>query len=349
MEKIRKTAILVGYGSIGKRHASILNELVSMLCIVDPKESERDQAAENYPNAMIFNSLDDAFQSGEIDLSAAVAVIATWGPSHAELFKRLADQGVKRVLCEKPLASSVKLAQDMCQRAERDGIRLSVNHYIRYSNLAAELEKFCVKNNLGLPVSMVVDGGAGCLVTNGIHWIDFAMHLFGSAPELVLSTARGERINPRSHDLEIYGGSAIWSFSQNREAIFSMSNRSSISLRCRVHYRNATVELADDLIVCIFRRDMSRVEKFPAITRTGPASELLYNSLLPGVADFKGCMKAALDELLDGKDPLRCTGQMGFVSVSAAIGALISGRERKPVDLPIDFESAWGEEEWPIS
>ena len=151
------------------------------------------------------------------------------------------------MLCEKPLTSSVKLAEVMCQCAEREGISLSVNHYIRYSNLAEELEKFCSKNHLGLPVSIVVDGGAGCLVTNGIHWIDFAIRLFDSVPEQVFSTARGEPINPRSRNLEFYGGSAIWSFHQNREAVFSMSNSSSISLRCCIYYRNATVELADDL------------------------------------------------------------------------------------------------------
>lgn len=349
MEKIEKAAIVIGFGSIGKRHASILNELVPRLSVVDSNESARVQAAENYPDALIFDNLDTAFQASEIDWSEAVAVIATWGPSHAELFNRLAEKGVKRVLCEKPLASSVQLAQSMCQRAEREGISLSVNHYIRYSNLAEELEKFCAEYNLGSPVSMVVDGGAACLVTNGIHWIDFAIRLFGSGPEFVLSTARGESINPRSRDLEFFGGSAIWSFPQNREAIFSMSNRSSISLRCRVHYRNATVELADDLRTKIFRRDKDMVERFPAITRTGPASDLLYDGFLPGVADFMGSMRAALVELLSSKASLGCSGNVGAVSVSAVVGALTSGRERQPVELPIASESIRGQKAWPIS
>src|SRR3954470_11086137 len=345
----RKSAVVLGYGSIGRRHALALDRLGTPLIIVEVKDSTRAQAATDYPSAVVVDDLDTLTRSENVDWRNAVAVIATWGPAHAWQFARLADKGVRRILCEKPLASSVWSADQMCARAIHDSIRLSVNHYVRYSGLATALEQFAKHHELGQPVSAVVAGGAACLVTNGIHWIDLVSRLFQAEPEEVYSTAHGDRINPRSADLGFYGGSAIWSYPGNREAIFSLSNQSSIAARCRIYYRNATVEFHDDLRTVIMRRDMASVHKFPAVTRTGPASELLRDGLMPDVREFMDCMGAAVKELVEGENDLQSPGEIGHSALSAVIGALISGRERRPVRLPIDPESPWGREEWPIS
>ena len=343
------TGIIIGYGSIGKRHAKIMNEIVPKIIIIDNSKEKRENAKSDYPNAMVYERIKDIKNWGEVTLGQAYSVISTLGPSHHKIFNLLADNGIKKILCEKPMASSVNNAYQMHLRAKADGISLVLNHYIRYSNLVDSLNEFSRSNSLGDPVSIVTGGGASCIVTNGIHWIDFAMQLFRASPNKVFSTSSEDKINPRSEDLGFYGGNAIWSFPDGREAVISMTNLSSIAARCKIFYRNAIVEFYDDLSVTIMHRDMDSIKRYPAITRTGYPKQLLYEGMLPNVNDFLGSLERAHNDLIENNDNHICDSSIGLNSISTVIGALFSGCENRPVQLPINPESDWGMYEWPIS
>jgi len=254
---------------------------------------------------------------------------------------------VRRILCEKPMASSVGDAATMVDRARRDGIALGVHHYVRYAGLAPALATLAAEHELGQPVSLVVEGGAACLLTNGIHFVDFAIELFGAEPERVVSTASGDPINPRSPDLHLYGGTAIWSFADGREAVITFSNRSSVAPSARIYYRDAVVELDAMLEARVLRRDPAAVQRFPAVTRTGPASELRFQGTVPGVRGYLDGMRRAFEDVVDGD--VLCPGEAGAAAVTACIGALVASRDGHAVTLPLDPSSKQGREPWPIS
>lgn len=347
MKTKRGLGLLIGYGSIGWRHAQVLSEMCDPLVIVDAKEEARRQAAEALPTARTLRSIADL--DGIALEPETLAVIATWGPAHASIFHELVDRGVRRILCEKPMAHSVSEARRMVERAERDRVALGVHHFIRFTRLAPALREFAGAQALGDPVAVVVEGGAACLVTNGLHWIDFATTLFGAPPRRVVSTARGERINPRSPDLMLYGGTAIWNFDGGREAVISLSERSSVALTARIFFRDAVAETDGDVArVSIRRRDRAALERYPAITRTGPAVEPLFEGRLPGMLSFREGLEAALSETAAGES-VTSSGAAGLEAVSSCIGALIAARSQSAVDLPIAADSPEGRETWPIS
>jgi predicted dehydrogenase len=191
LKKTHGTGLLIGYGSIGRRHAEVLDGICEELVIVDAKPAAREQASAAFPSARIVKGL-SAGDGALGEPQKTLAVIATWGPSHAALFHDLADLGIRRILCEKPLANSVGAARKMVERSDREEVLLGVHHFIRFTRLAPALLEFSREHALGEPVAVVVEGGAGCLVTNGLHWIDFASTLFGATPRRVVGTARGE-------------------------------------------------------------------------------------------------------------------------------------------------------------
>ena len=280
-------ALLLGYGSIGQRHARVLQDICGSIAIIDTKAAARGKATLDCPGARVVETLDGLDADG-LSWDTSLAVIATWGPSHAEMFHKLVDRGVRRILCEKPLAASVSDAASMVTRAEREGVSLGVHHFIRFTGFAAALRTFALEHQLGDPVSLVVEGGAACLVTNGIHWIDFASTLFGSVPQRVAGTAQGEAINPRSPDLMLYGGTAIWTFPAGQEAVVSLSNRSSVALRAHIYYRDAVAETDSNVgAVTIRHRDRAAVERFPAVTRTGAPVETLVEGRLQGIENVR--------------------------------------------------------------
>jgi predicted dehydrogenase len=345
-------AVVIGYGSIGKRHARALASLGTSLAIVNRGEAVRAKAAEDHPSARIAARLEDLDAAG-FRWRSAVAVIATWAPSHADFFHALADRGVRSILCEKLMASSVASAQGMVARAERDGIALGVNHTFRYAGLAPSLRSLAAESDLGEPASLVVEAGAACLVTNGVHWIDFATELFGALPMRVAGTAQGQPINPRSRDLMLYGGTAIWSFEGQREAVLSFSNHSSILPRARIVFRDGAIAVTH----AIGETDQhwhARVSRRPTpapanrVSRTAPASETVFDGQPFGTRGFNEGLQVAAEELLSG-DMRTCPGRRGMDSVSTTLGALIAGRNGHAVDLPIHPESTFGLESWPVS
>lgn len=347
-------ALVIGYGSIGRRHARSLARVAGQLAVVNRRAEVRARALEEHGSALVAESL-EALDDAGYEWEGSAAVIATWGPSHAAFFHALADRGVRRILCEKPMASSVADAAGMAERAEREGIFLGMSHTLRYARLAPALRRFAAAHELGEPVAMVMHGGAACLLTNGIHWLDFAAQLFEEDPGRVVSTACGESINPRSADLMMYGGTAVWSFGESREAVISFSNRSSVFPGARVYYRDAVASVgyapvdADSYLhVAVRARDAEAVKKYPAVTRTGVATKLLLDGELEGVLRFDAGLDAAAEELLGAPFPT-CTAAAGVASTAACIGALAASREGGPVQLPIDPASARGRESWPIS
>jgi predicted dehydrogenase len=253
------------------------------------------------------------------------------------------------------MASSVAAACDVTARAERENIVLGVNQCMRYAGIVPALRTFFRAHDLGEPASLVVEGGAGCIVTNGIHWVDFATELFGTAPRQVTASIRGEAINPRSPTLLYYGGTAVWRFDGEREATLSFSNRSSLEPVAYIFLRDAVAEItyasADGdvfLNAIIRRRDQDAVVRFPAVTRTGQATEKLFEGRLPAVTMFMEGIKQAVTDVLQNNASVS-SAHMGVIALESCVGALVSAREGRSVDLPGGATSTWREEQWPIS
>lgn len=342
-------AVVIGFGSMGRRHVRALAKRTQHLAIVERDEAARGRAAAEYPAARVAGSLDELTHSGW-PWESALAVIATWGPSHAELFERLARLGARRVICEKPLAHSVKHGAEMVAIARSRRMAVAVNHVGRYMGRAQGIDELIRAHGLGPVELFVAHGGAAGLVTNGIHFIDFACQVFASEPQRVISTARPDPINLRSPRLLFYGGSATWTFPGGREAVLAFSNRSSLYPQVHLYHRHSVTQI--DILanaVTIFEREPDEVKAPSAVTRTGRPGRMVYSGPIPGA--LKG-----IDEALPGlyDDVLFQGGvvsppEVGLTALSACIGALAAGERGAPVPLPIDPDSELGRRQWPIS
>jgi hypothetical protein len=195
---------------------------------------------------------------------------------------------------------------------------------------------------------MFAQGGAAGLITNGIHITDLAIALFEESPQSVVSTARGEHINPRSPDLQLYGGTAVWSFSRGRELTISFGNSSSLAPLITVYYRVGLMRMGLEPTVTVCKRDEAAIKRFPAVTRTGAAGDLVFEGPIPQVLELEGEMGKLLDEV-EGLTPQSFRSENALEVLGACIGALEAGRTGIAVDFPIDPKSDLGQRTWPIS
>jgi predicted dehydrogenase len=236
----------------------------------------------------------------------------------------------------------------MVDGAREAGARLGVHLQRRVSGVVAGVHALADQHGLGTLVAVTVDGGARCLVTNGMHWLDLTCGLFDALPVAVTSTARGQAINPRSPDLLFYEGSATWDFPEDRSLTMAFTNRSSADERLRLWYRDGVIDLTPAGVARVARRPADAVAAFPAVTRTGPPSEVVADGPVADVLDVPSSTTAIWAEI-DGSGPLTLAPEVAVGVLGACIGALVAGAEGRRVELPIDPQSGSGREEWPIS
>ena len=337
--------IVVGYGSMGRRHANAFATLTPALYVVDAAVPARDAARRERPTAVVAGDVAELDHLG-LPWHSAIAVIATWGPSHAAIFDALAGRGVRKILCEKPLATSVATADAMIRRATTDGVTLVSNHYFRNSGYVTTLRRLVDAHDFGAPLMMTVVGGAYCLVTNGIHCLDLAMQVFEAAPDAVMSTAHGDAINPRSKGLPFFDGSSTWRFGGGRQLTIALTNRSSVHPAIQIFFRDGIVDIDEWFHVTLRRRPLET--RGGAVTRTGDATDVVFRGALPDVLSMEDALREGLTRLMTGT-PSASPATAAAAALNACVGGLAAAREERLLCLPLTPDSSWGRQEWPIT
>jgi len=124
-----------------------------------------------------------------------ILTITTWAQTHAEITIAAAEQGVKGILCEKPMCVSPGEADAMIDACSRNDVKLAIGHQGRFypSNIAAR--KLIAGGVIGKPalIHRYVTGG---LLNNGTHAID-GMRYILSDPETEWVMGQVERKTDR--------------------------------------------------------------------------------------------------------------------------------------------------------
>jgi predicted dehydrogenase len=116
--------MIIGAGAIAYRHAAACRDLAAadLIGVCDVRRDAADALADRFGVQQRFSDLEAMLADTEADL----AVVATWGASHADLVQRLASSGrVRAILCEKPLTSDAARAEAMFASAAEAGVLLA--------------------------------------------------------------------------------------------------------------------------------------------------------------------------------------------------------------------------------
>ena len=122
MNKMPKKCLVIGYGSIGKRHADVL---LSMGCDVSVVSCH----AQNIDNCLRYSSVSEAFSGKNYDY----VIIANITSHHAETLKKILPYLEENTVCfvEKPLFSSIDQYVDISNRKVVSGYVLRAHPLLR--------------------------------------------------------------------------------------------------------------------------------------------------------------------------------------------------------------------------
>jgi predicted dehydrogenase len=137
---------LVGYGYWGPNLARNFTDLrgVTLAAVADQRRERRDAVAARYPAARLFDDPFTMLDDAELD----AVVIATPVATHHSLGMAALERG-KDVLIEKPLAASAAEAEDLAERAEREGRVLMVDHTYVYAGAVRKIGDLIEGGELG--------------------------------------------------------------------------------------------------------------------------------------------------------------------------------------------------------
>jgi predicted dehydrogenase len=143
------SVLIAGCGSIGKRHARVLESLgVSDIRACDPSPSQRTALLSDVPSATMYES----FESGLRDHPDTV-LICTPTAQHVPMASEAICAGC-HVLCEKPLSDTTQGIDDLIKLASNRKKKVMVAYCFRYHEGLLRAKRYLDSNRVGRLVSM---------------------------------------------------------------------------------------------------------------------------------------------------------------------------------------------------
>ncbi len=322
-------ALVIGAGSVGKRHISICTSIFDEIWVVDIDEMKEIEVANLLHSAHVtfhfYRSVKELPRETLFDL----VIISNWGPDHFETFLSVKMKS-KRFLIEKPLVSRLRDLDDMKTILEKENLTVVTNLQWNYSGFREQLQALVESFRLGRPLDIQILGGAKCIVTNGIHYLALTSQIFGEYPESVTASLSESRINPRGEQFFYVGGVSTWRYSDNRFLSVHFQNNSNTSAVMRILFRNSVIEVVGSRMSLrtIPISEMMNIQK-PIHTRD--VSELLWSGDAFLWPDGKDGLYHLMEKLLS--DKIKEDFEFGYQATLGIIGALISSREERGINF----------------
>lgn len=331
--------LLIGCGSVGKRHLSKLVELDQSIWVIDPSEDARNYAISK-SNLVLqtYKSLDE-FMDGNNDANINFIIIANWGPDHFATIDKVRKLQPRKILIEKPVASKLSdlyQIKNLLPIAKESSF---VNFHIRFDSGFQKLMEICDETYLGTPLMINVIGGAKCISTTGIHWLDFSNQILKSKWKNINSIIEADKINPRSPDLDFLQGYSQIVYENGSSVSISFTNQSYMDTQVTLIWKNAKGVLVNGELIIYGPSEELRVDR--PIYRT-----IFFDKEIMRIQFFKDGFENLYNEYIKSNKII----MENFISANEILLlSLISSRMNQPITPKSRIKKKHLNLDWKIS
>ena len=335
--------VILGLGSIGKRHAEFLSTYNGELICIDPNKDARAWAKKEFVNsATVYSSIKEASEKISNSTLKKIGVVSNWGTLHYESTIDLISLGVKNIYVEKPIANSLNYIDNL-KNIDQE-IKIIGGFQNRYTKIHENVRKIGHEKLGGSPSLMVVNGGAAGMITNGIHYLDLSISIFDAYPISVLSDLNSSNINPRSKTLDYWEGTACWDFGENRSLSINFTNSSSVRQSTEIFFPNGKIRVNEDMSIDVFERNKEEILADSRVIRLGNATKTNINPLMP---DNNKLFTRVFEPFFE--EGMNIDRERELIATEAMIYALIANRKEKKLFLDSKIEKDLYKYQWQIS
>jgi predicted dehydrogenase len=198
-------AAVIGVGRMGRKHGKAIKAAGLDLCgVADGLEASLQAARDelSLPPGQCFQDPIEMIRTVKPDFLC----VATTATSHAELTCQAAEMGVRHILCEKPMATSVADCERMIATCEKHGVTFGVNHQMRFISQYMRPKEVVESEALGGFCGLHVIAGNCGLAMNGTHFVELMRLMAGPAEEITAWFSPDITPNPRGPEFEDRAG-----------------------------------------------------------------------------------------------------------------------------------------------
>jgi len=210
-------ALVVGYGSIGKRHIENLSKLSNMKILVCSKRKYDDFLKTK--NCVLINSLDDCIKE-----KPNFAIVCNETTLHIKTATKLARAGI-HLFIEKPLSNSLKGIKELLKLTRKKKLVTMIGYNFRFHPSIKMIKKIISSQDLGKIISARVENGSflpdwhpdenysknysarddlgGGVILTCIHEIDYLYWFFGKVSNVFSISGKFSDLDIQTEDLSV--------------------------------------------------------------------------------------------------------------------------------------------------
>jgi predicted dehydrogenase len=307
---------IIGAGRMGRRHIAAATKLgYKLVGVVDQSQNSLTQTQQefNLKNDALFGTLESLFKNVIPDL----LIIATTADSHCSYVCRAASLGVRYILVEKPLATSLEQCNQMIRTCKDNGALLSVNHQMRFMDQYLIPKSLLSSELYGGFKSMTVVGGNFGMSMNGAHYVEAFRFMSDEEPYEVSAWFDSLVVpNPRGKNFEDRAGSLRVTTASGRRLYIEIGADQGHGLEVIYGGRNGIIkinELTGEMVTNVRKNEFINLPT----TRYGMPSEIQVKHIKPvELVDSTGMVLNALTCNIN-----RVTAEQGMKAVEVLAAA----------------------------
>jgi len=342
---------VIGVKGIGQAHITAISKVpeVELKAVSDIVEEIGKPVAEKL-GIRYFKDYRDMLDSKDVD----AVCVCTPHYLHASMSIDALKAG-KHVLCEKPMAMSVKECDDMISAAKKSGGRLGVVFQNRFSAVFQEARRIIHSGEIGNLTRSSMEAcrfrtqhyyddspwrkswagsGAGVLINQAVHDLDLYYFLVGK-PETVLGV-----VETKMHDAEVEDmASAVILFEGGVHGLFHANLVESPSSD-RIVVAGSKGKIVVEQEQIRMGRPETPVDEFIKGRRevwSSPKSSWIDVKVERQRGSHVEVLRDFVQAVLSEREPT-VTGEEGRIAIEMVNAIVLSNYSCKPVKIPVDRE-----------
>lgn len=332
MNSSSMTVGVLGAGRMGRRHIHVVRNLGFQLTgVVDvsPDALQEARKEHNLSEDLLFDSPERLYASQVPEC----LIIATTADSHCRLVCMAAERGVKYILVEKPLATSLDECEQMMGACEKYGAKLAVNHQMRFMEQYSKPKALLESKAYGGFKSMTVVGGNFGFSMNGTHYFEAFRYMADEEPvEVTAWFSPGVVANPRGTQFEDRAGSIRVVTAGGKRLYLEIGSDQGHGLAVTYAGRNGAItihELTGEMTASVRQPEFRELPT----TRYGMPADIVHETIAP--AEVIDSTAQVLRALIRNENSV--TAHHGMMAVKVLVAAYASA-ENGSLPVRLDKE-----------
>ena len=144
-----------------------LKDKVQLVACCDVRQDRLKLFRDKYGVMELYADYKEMLKKEEIDILS----VSTHAPEHKEIVVAAATSGVKAILCEKPMAGSLKEAEEMIKVCKENNVVLYINHTRRFDVIWRKAKEIIDSGKIG-KIKVINAYSTAGLLNGGSHLFD---------------------------------------------------------------------------------------------------------------------------------------------------------------------------------